>query len=107
MRIFLDHNSGSTIRPEAIAAINRVIARGHGNPSSVHRSGQYARQAIEVARVQVAKMIGADPREIIFTSGGTESNNLAIEGVLRAAGSRRKMITSATRWRTSSENRLQ
>lgn len=95
MRIFLDHNSGSTVRPEAIAAINRVIARGHGNPSSVHRSGQYARQALETARVQVAKMIGADPREIIFTSGGTESNNLAIEGVVRAAGSRRKIVTSA------------
>lgn len=95
MRIFLDHNSGSTVRPEAIAAINRVIARGHGNPSSVHRSGQHARQALEVARVQVAKMIGANPRAIIFTSGGTESNNLAIEGVLRTAGSRRKVVTSA------------
>jgi len=95
MRIFLDHNAGSTVRPEAIAAITRVLDDGEGNPSSVHRAGQRARRALESARHQVARLIGADPREIIFTSGGTESNNFATEGVLRAAGARRKVITSA------------
>jgi len=95
MRIFLDHNAGSTLRPEAIAAIDRVVARGHGNPSSVHRAGQSARRDLELARRQVAGLIGAAASEIIFTSGGTESNNFAIEGVLRASGPRRKMITSS------------
>jgi cysteine desulfurase len=95
MRIFLDHNAGSTLRPEAIAAINRVVARGQGNPSSVHRAGQSARRDLELARRQVAGLVGARTSEIIFTSGGTESNNFAIEGVLRASGSRRKVITSS------------
>jgi len=95
MRIFLDHNGGSTLRPEAIAALNRVVARGHGNPSSIHRAGQSARRDLELARRQVAALIGAKPFEIIFTSGGTESNNFAIDGVLRASGSRRRVITSS------------
>ncbi len=95
MRVFLDHNAGSTVRPEAVAALNRVFSRGEGNPSSVHRAGQAARRTLEHARNQVAKLIGSAPREIIFTSGGTESNNLAIEGVLRTAGGRRKVVTSA------------
>ncbi|MGO9607284.1 MAG: cysteine desulfurase family protein [Candidatus Binataceae bacterium] len=94
MRIFLDHNAGSTVRPEAIAAITRILADAEGNPSSVHRAGQRARRALESARHQVARLIGAHPQEIIFTSGGTESNNFAIEGALRAAGGRRKVITS-------------
>jgi len=95
MRIFLDHNAGSTLRPEAIAAINRVVARGHGNPSSVHRAGQTARRDLELARRQVAGLVRARASEIIFTSGGTESNNFAIEGVVRASGQRRKVITSS------------
>ncbi|MGO9450436.1 MAG: cysteine desulfurase family protein [Candidatus Binataceae bacterium] len=94
MRIFLDHNAGSTVRPEAIAAITRILADAEGNPSSVHRAGQRARRALESARHQVARLIGAHPQEIIFTSGGTESNNFAIEGALRAAGGRRKVVTS-------------
>jgi cysteine desulfurase len=95
MRVFLDHNSGSTPRPEAVEAINCVLAHRHGNPSSIHQAGQSARRALEVARSQVAALIGATSREIVFTSGGTESNNLAIEGVLRSASPRRKVITSA------------
>ncbi len=52
------------------------------NPASIHRPGQSARRALENARAQVAELIGADPRQVIFTSGGTESNNLAIFGAL-------------------------
>jgi len=95
MRIFFDHNAGSPVRPEAAAAISRILSRGEGNPSSVHRAGQWARRTLENARAQVAELIGAGPREIVFTSGGTESNNLAIEGALRRAGSRRRVVTSA------------
>ncbi len=95
MRVFLDHNAGTAVRPEAAAAISRVLSGGEGNPSSVHRAGQWARRTLENARAQVADLIDADAREIVFTSGGTESNNLAIEGVLRRAGSRRRVVTSA------------
>lgn len=95
MRIFLDHNSGSTLRPEAVAALNRLLLAGEGNPSAVHRAGQRARGALERARSQVAALIAARPSEIIFTSGGTESNNFAITGALEAVSTRRKVITSA------------
>ena len=77
-------------------AIGRVGVAAHGNPASVHRAGQSARRALEQAREQVAALIGAAPRAIVFTSGGTESNNLAIFGAARAAGSdRRRIVTSA------------
>jgi cysteine desulfurase len=95
MRIYLDNNAGAPLRPQAREAISRFLADEGGNPSSVHRSGQRARRALEDARAQVAALVGAAPREIVFTSGGTESNNLAIAGVLRAAGHRRKAITTA------------
>ncbi|MGH7779595.1 MAG: cysteine desulfurase family protein [Candidatus Binataceae bacterium] len=95
MSIYLDHNAGSPIRPEAAEAMLRALARPDGNPASVHRAGQRARRALEHARAQVADLVGADPREIVFTSGGTESNNLAIYGALKLAGSRRRVITSA------------
>jgi len=97
MSIYLDHNAGTPLRPAAQAAMLRWIAdAGHGNPASVHRAGQRARRRLEQARDQVAALLDAPPRTIVFTSGGTESNNLAIFGVMRAAGAaRRKVITSA------------
>ena len=95
MRIFLDHNAGSPLRPEAAAAISLLLEERVGNPSSVHRSGQRARRALENSRRQVAELVGANPQEIIFTSGGTESNNLAIEGTLRCAAGRRKIVATA------------
>lgn len=95
MSIYLDHNAGSPIRPEAGQAALRMLARSDGNPASVHRAGQRARRALEDARAQVAALVGAEPREIVFTSGGTESNNLAISGALKLAGIRRRVITSA------------
>ena len=94
MPIYLDHNAGAPLRPEAVAAISRLIAGGGGNPSSVHRSGQRSRRMLEAARAQVAALIGAEPRQIAFTSGGTESNNLAIFGALAASSRRRKIVSS-------------
>jgi cysteine desulfurase len=94
MAIYLDHNAGSMLRPEAAAAISRFLAEAGGNPSSVHRTGQRSRRMLERARVQVASLVAAEPRQIFFTSGGTESNNLAIFGAMAAAASRRRVISS-------------
>src|SRR3984957_18834502 len=94
MSIYLDHNAGAPLRAEAVAAISQLLADGRGNPSSVHRSGQRSRRMLEAARAQVASVIGAEPRQIVFTSGGTESNNLAIFGAITAASQRRKIISS-------------
>ena len=91
--IYLDHNAGSPLCVEAAAALSRFLADSGGNPSSVHRSGQRSRRMLEAARAQVAAMVGADARRIVFTSGGTESNNLAIFGAITASR-RRKIISS-------------
>lgn len=95
MRIYLDHNAGAPIRPEARTAMERFLAGGEGNPASVHQAGQRARRALEHARECVASLIGASARQIVFTSGGTESNNLAIFGAARATAGRMRIITSA------------
>jgi len=94
MRIYLDHNAGGPVRPEVCAAIARFVAAEEGNPASVHGSGQRARRALEQARTEVASLIGAAAREIIFTSGGTESNNLAVHGVAAVRPRGRRIITS-------------
>src|SRR5271156_6619430 len=94
MPIYLDHNAGAPLRTEAAAAISRLLQDAGGNPSSVHRAGQRSRRMLEAARAQVAAMVSADPRQIVFTSGGTESNNLAIFGAITAASRRRKIISS-------------
>lgn len=71
------------------------MAEEAGNPAAAHRAGQRARRELERARAQVAGLIGAEPETIVFTSGGTEANNLAIFGVVGAAGPRRRIVTSA------------
>jgi len=94
--IYLDHNATSPLRHEAREAMARVLTGPAGNPSSLHASGRAARMTIETAREQVARLIGARPEEIVLTSGGTESNNLAIYGAAAslpsAAG---RVVTSA------------
>jgi cysteine desulfurase len=94
MPIYLDNNAGAPLRVEAVAAIERMLAEGVGNPSSVHRAGQRSRRMLEAARAQVAALVGAESRQIIFTSGGTESNNLAIFGAITAVSRRRKIVSS-------------
>jgi cysteine desulfurase len=95
MRIYLDHNAGAPIRPEVRDAIAAVVAAGEANPASVHQSGQRARRSLEQARAEVADLIGAAARDIVFTSGGTESNNLAIHGMASAHARRRRIVSSA------------
>jgi cysteine desulfurase len=94
MSIYLDHNAGAPLRTEAAAAISRLLQEAGGNPASVHRAGQRSRRMLEAARAQVATLIRAEPRQMVFTSGGTESNNLAIFGAITAASRRRKIISS-------------
>src|SRR5260370_4211775 len=94
MPIYLDHNAGAPLRPEVVESIWRLGGEGAGNPSSVHRGGQRARRMLELARGQVAALVGADAGQIVFTSGGTESNNLAIFAAVGAASRRRRIISS-------------
>ncbi len=84
-RVYLDHNATTPVEPEVLDAMLPYLAGDFGNASSIHSFGQRARAAVETAREQVATLIGARPQEIIFTSGGTESDNHAIFGVVEAA----------------------
>lgn len=94
MRIYLDHNATTPVRDEVVAAMVRALREVPGNPSSAHGEGAAARATIERARERVAALVGARSREVVFTSGATESNHLAIHGVVRASN-RRHLITSA------------
>ncbi len=79
-RIYLDHNATTPVEPEVLAAMLPYFSEEYGNPSSIHAFGQRARGAVERARAAVAALLGARPSEIVFTSGGTESDNAAILG---------------------------
>ena len=92
--IYLDYNASSPLRPEAASAVSRLLAGLHGNPSSIHRPGHRAKVTLDSARERVASLIGVSPAGIVFTSGGTEANNLALVGAARAAG-RGHLIVSA------------
>ena len=81
MPIYLDHNATTPLDARVLEAMLPYLTEHHGNPSSAHRFGRVARAAIEKAREQVADLVNAHPRQVIFTSGGTEANNLAIKGV--------------------------
>jgi len=94
--IYLDHAATTPMRPEILGVMRPYFLERFGNPSSLHAYGLEAREAIEGARKQVAEAIGATPQEIIFTSGGTESDNMALRGVLRTRDDKRDhIITSA------------
>ena len=80
MPVYLDHAATTTLAPEALAALTRELART-GNPSSLHGAGRRARRAVEDAREVLAAAAGAHPSEVIFTSGGTEADNLAVKGL--------------------------
>jgi len=82
--IYLDYNASTPITAEAVDAIRPFITDHYGNPSSLHWAGIPAKDAVEKARGQVAGLLGCDPTEVVFTSGGTESNNHAIKGVFFA-----------------------
>lgn len=98
MPVYLDHAATTPISPEALAALTRELART-GNPSSLHGSGRRARRSVEDARETIAAAAGAHPSEVIFTSGGTEADNLAVKGLYwsRVAEdpARRRILCSA------------
>jgi cysteine desulfurase len=86
--VYLDNYAATPLAPEVREAMLPFLTHSYGNPSSLHSRGDAAREAVEEARGKVAGLISASPEEIIFTSNGTEANNLAVKGI--AAGSRRK-----------------
>jgi cysteine desulfurase len=96
MKVYLDHSATTPVDPRVVEAMMPYLREKFGNASSVHLFGQEARAAIDKARRQVASLINAQANEIIFTSGGTEANNLAIRGICEAARAHgRHILTSA------------
>lgn len=94
-RIYLDFNASTPIAPEVVSAMARILEAPFGNPSSDHWAGKLARDAVEKARGQVAALLGAEPSEVVFTSGGSEANNHALKGVFFAkAGAYGHIITT-------------
>jgi cysteine desulfurase len=94
-RIYLDHAATTTVRPEVVAAMTPLLAGGY-NASSVHAEGRAARATLDAARASVAGILGAAPREIVFTGGGSEADVLAVVGAARALRERgRHVVTSA------------
>jgi cysteine desulfurase len=97
VRIYLDHNATAPLLPAVAAIVSKVMLETIGNASSVHAFGQQARAEVDRARQAVAALVGADASEIVFTSGGTESDNLAIRGAAEALepSGRKHLITTA------------
>jgi cysteine desulfurase len=97
MRIYFDHNATTPVDPAVVEAVARTTATEFGNASSVHHFGQRAKAVLDEARSAVADLIGAEPSELVFTSGGTESDNFALRGVAEALEptGRRHLIASS------------
>ena len=95
MPVYLDHNATTPILPAVVDAMLPYLREHFGNPSSGHVYGRRAHDAVARARGQVAALLGCDDDEVIFTSGGTEANNLAIRGVVEARNDRRHVVTTA------------
>ncbi|ODS53187.1 MAG: cysteine desulfurase NifS [Acidobacteria bacterium SCN 69-37] len=96
MRIYLDYNATAPPLPEVVAAVNQAMTTTIGNASSVHTFGQQAKAELDTARTSVAALLGAESSEIVFTAGGTESDNLAVRGAAEALepAGRRHLITT-------------
>ena len=97
MRIYFDHNATTPVAPVVAEAMARALREDFGNPSSVHAFGQRAKAGLDEARSAVGALIGSEPLELVFTAGGTESDNLAIRGAAEAQEStgRRHLVASA------------
>jgi cysteine desulfurase len=94
-RIYLDSNATTPVRPEVLSAMIPVLTDDYGNPSSIHWYGQQAKALLDSSRQQVARLIRAETSEIVFVSGGTEADNLAIRGIAESQKSKgRHIITS-------------
>ncbi len=94
--VYLDHCATTPLHPDVLAAMLPFLRHSFGNPSSIHAMGKKAREAVEEARGRVAALIGANAAEIVFTSGGTEANNLAIKGVTHARKDRGSHIVTSS-----------
>src|SRR6476619_6314232 len=92
--IYLDNNATTRPAPEVVDAMLPYLTEWYGNPSSVHRFGQRARQAVDEARGRIASLIGCGETELLFTGGGTESINTAVRGLLAARAPRKKIVTT-------------
>lgn len=103
MQIYLDYSATTPTRPEAIACMQQVLMEQWGNPSSLHQWGERATTVIERARFQVAGLLNADPDAVVFTSGGTESDNLAMMGVARRYSTPQHLIISSVEHSAVSE----
>jgi cysteine desulfurase len=90
--IYLDHNATTPIAPEVVEAMEPYLGEAYGNPSSSHVLGRHAKSTLERSRAEVAKLIGCLPQEVVFTSGGTESNNMVIKGVAHSLAHRGRHI---------------
>jgi cysteine desulfurase len=96
MPVYLDHAATTPLRPEALEAMTPYLSGVFGNPSSGHAFGRIAREGLDLARERLAVAIGGEPREVVFTSGGTEANNLALKGAAWAGKSRgHRIVTTA------------
>jgi cysteine desulfurase len=95
-RFYFDHNATTPVSAEVLDVVIQALRDDYGNASSIHHYGQRAKQVLERSRRQVADLLGCEPREIVFVSGGTEADNLAIFGIARRAPERRRhVITTA------------
>ena len=96
MRIYLDHGATTPLRAEVLEAMLPYLTEHFGNASSLHAEGRRARQGVDEARERIAAIIGAKPREVVFTSGGSEGDNLAVKGAAWAASAKgRHIVTSS------------
>jgi cysteine desulfurase len=95
-RAYFDHNATTPPDPAVVEVVSRALLDDFGNPSSVHHFGQQAKALIDESRSAVAELIGGEPAEVVFTSGGTEADNLALRGAVEVleTGGRRRLITS-------------
>ena len=94
-RYYFDHNATTPLAPEALEVMASCLGQVYGNASSIHYFGQAAKQRLETARRQLASAIGCQPAELVFTSGGTEADNMAVLGVVRAAGGPSKHVITS------------
>ncbi|HEX9205647.1 MAG TPA: cysteine desulfurase family protein [Candidatus Deferrimicrobiaceae bacterium] len=94
-RVYLDHNATTPVHPEVAAAVQPFLGELFGNPSSIHWAGRDVRKAVEDARAEIAAFYGCRPLEVVFTSSGTEADNLAVKGVAYRPGNAGKHIVTS------------
>src|SRR5215212_8481169 len=101
--VYLDNNATTQPAPEVVDAMLPYLREWYGNPSSVHRFGQRARQAIDEARSQIAALVGCAEAELMFTGGGTEAVNTAMRGLLASRAPRKQIVTTTVEHSASRE----